>query len=115
MRAVLPVMKKAQSGTILTVSSGAAHNPIEAWSHLENAEFGIRCIGLSPGTVATQMQRDIKASGVNAVSQLDWETHIPADWPAKTLLWMCNADADEWLGAEISLRDEAIRQRAGLL
>lgn len=130
MRAVLPLMKTAKSGTILTVSSGAAHNPIEAWSHycsskagaamltrcahLENAELGLRFMGLSPGTVATQMQRDIKISGINRISQLDWETHVPADWPAKTLLWMCTNDADNWLGEEISLRDEDIRARVGL-
>lgn len=130
MRSVLPHMIKAKSGTILTVSSGAAHRAIEAWSHycsskagaamltqsahLENVDLGIRCMGLSPGTVATQMQRDIKASGINAVSQLDWDTHVPADWPAKTLLWMCASDADDWLGEEISLRDDAIRSRVGL-
>lgn len=130
MRAALPVMLKAGGGTILTISSGAAHGPVEAWSHYcaskagaamltrcvdkENAHAGIRAIGLSPGTVATQMQRDIKASGINPVSQLDWSDHIPADWPAKALLWMCSADADGWLGQEISLRDADIRARVGL-
>jgi len=72
-------------------------------------------MGLSPGTVATQMQREIKASGVNPVSQLDWDAHIPADWPAKALLWMCSPEADAFLGEEISLRDEGIRRRAGLI
>jgi NADP-dependent 3-hydroxy acid dehydrogenase YdfG len=130
MRAVLPAMIKAKSGTILTISSGAAHNAIEAWSHycsskagaamltrmahLENAAHGLRCMGLSPGTVATQMQKEIKTSGINAVSQLDWDIHIPAEWPAQTLLWMCGTDADAWLGEEISLRDESIRARVGL-
>lgn len=130
MRAALPVMLNAGGGTILTISSGAAHGPVEAWSHYcaskagaamltrcadkENAHAGIRAIGLSPGTVATQMQRDIKASGINPVSQLDWSDHIPADWPAKALLWMCSADADAWLGQEISLRDADIRVRVGL-
>ena len=130
MRAVLPAMIKAKSGTILTISSGAAHNAIEAWSHycsskagaamltrmahLENAAYGLRCMGLSPGTVATQMQKEIKTSGINAVSQLDWDIHIPAEWPAQTLLWMCGTDADAWLGEEISLRDESIRARVGL-
>jgi NAD(P)-dependent dehydrogenase (short-subunit alcohol dehydrogenase family) len=110
--------------------SGAASNPIEAWSHYcsskagaamltecahkENHDKGLRIMGLSPGTVATQMQREIKASGINPVSQLDWEIHIPADWPARTLLWMCTPDADPWLGQEISLRDEAIRTKVGL-
>ena len=80
----------------------------------ENAIMGIRAMGLSPGTVATQMQREIKASGINPVSQLDWSDHIPADWPAKALLWMCSADADDWIGQEISLRDDTIRARVGL-
>lgn len=131
MRAALPVMQAAGGGTILTVSSGAAHGPVEAWSHYcaskagaamltmclhkEMADHGIRAMGLSPGTVATQMQREIKASGINPVSQLDWSDHIPADWPAKALLWMCGPDADAYLGEEISLRDEAIRKKVGLL
>lgn len=131
MRAALPVMLQGDGGTIITVSSGAAHNPIEAWSHycaskagaamltsclhLEEGYKGIRAMGLSPGTVATQMQREIKSSGINPVSQLDWSAHIPADWPARALLWMCSQDADEFVGREISLRDETIRQRVGLV
>ncbi|MGJ5618026.1 SDR family oxidoreductase [Sulfitobacter sp. MF3-043] len=130
-RAALPVMKAAGAGSILTISSGAAHGPIEAWSHYcaskaavnmlnrcvdkEEAENGIRAIGLSPGTVATQMQREIKASGINPVSQLDWDVHIPADWPARTLLWMCSAEADKYVGDEISLRDDDVRRAVGLI
>ena len=68
----------------------------------------------SPGTVATQMQREIKASGINPISQLAWEDHIPADWPARALLWMCSPEADAFIGTELSLRDEAIRKRVGL-
>ncbi len=130
MRAAMPVMEVAGGGTILTISSGAAHGPVEAWSHYcaskagaamltrcadkEAADKGLRVMGLSPGTVATEMQREIKASGINPVSQLDWSDHIPADWPAKTLLWMCSPDADAFCGQEISLRDDAIRAQVGL-
>ena len=71
-------------------------------------------MGLSPGTVATDMQREIKASGVNPVSQLDWSEHIPPEWPAKSLVWMAGPDGDDFLGEEISLRDEGIRARVGL-
>ena len=94
MRAVLPGMVARGRGTVLTVSSGAAHNPIEGWSHYcaskaaaamltscahhETAARGLRIMGLSPGTVATQMQRDIKASGIGPVARLDWDAHIPA-------------------------------------
>lgn len=130
MHAAVPVMKAGGGGTVLTISSGAAHGPVEAWSHYcaskaavnmltrcldkEEAEHGIRAIGLSPGTVATQMQREIKTSGINPVSQLDWDVHIPADWPARALLWMCSPEADPWCGQEISLRDEDIRRQIGL-
>jgi len=130
MRAALSGMMARGSGTILTVSSGAAHNALEGWSaycaskagaamltrcaDLEARGAGVRVMGLSPGTVATDMQREIRASGVNAVSQLDWSAHIPADWPARALLWMCSPEADAYVGQEISLRDAGIRKRMGL-
>lgn len=131
MRSVLPVMRAQGAGTIITVSSGAATNPLEGWSaycagkagalmltraaHLEEGPHGIRVLGLSPGTVATDMQVKIKASGVNPVSQIDFATHIPADWPARALVWMCGPAADEWLGRDISLRDEGVRRAVGLI
>jgi NAD(P)-dependent dehydrogenase (short-subunit alcohol dehydrogenase family) len=131
MRAALPVMLEQGGGTVLTVSSGAAYAPVEAWSHYcsskagaamltrslhkEYGDLGIRAIGLSPGTVATEMQREIKASGINPVSQLDWSDHIPAEWPARALMWMCEAGADPWLGEDISLREDEIRRSVGLI
>ena len=131
MRAVLPVMLEAGGGTVLTVSSGAASYPLEGWSaycaskagaamllrclDLESRQDGIRAIGLSPGTVATDMQQVIRASGVNPVSQLDWSAHIPADWPARALVWLATPAADDLVGTEVSLRDEAIRRRIGLV
>ncbi|MEM9968232.1 MAG: SDR family oxidoreductase [Pseudomonadota bacterium] len=131
MRAVLPVMKAAGGGSILTISSGAAHGALEAWSHYcsskaaahmlnlslhkEEAENGIRALSLSPGTVATQMLRQVKESGINPVSQLDWSEHISPDWPARALLWMCGPEADPFLGQEISLRDPEIRKAVGLI
>ncbi|OIQ28430.1 MAG: short-chain dehydrogenase [Alphaproteobacteria bacterium MedPE-SWcel] len=131
MHAGLPHLKAAGGGSVLTIGSGASQRPLEGWSayctskagaamltqalHLEEGDNGIRVMGLSPGTVATEMQREIKASGLNPVSQLAWEDHIPAEWPARTLLWMCGPDADEFVGTEISLRDESIRKRVGLL
>lgn len=131
MRAALPHMLEAGGGTIITTSSGAATNPLEGWSsycsskagalmmtrslHREYGQSGIRALGLSPGTVATQMQREIKASGINPVAALEWEDHIPPEWPAQTLVWMCGAGADPWLGGDISLRDEGVRAAVGLV
>ena len=128
-RAALPVMLGQGSGTLITISSGAAHRALPGWSHYcvskagakmlteaVHAEHGevLRVMGLSPGTVATQMQREIKASGVGPVAALDWEDHIPPEWVARALVWMCGAEADDLLGTELSLRDEGLRARIGL-
>jgi NAD(P)-dependent dehydrogenase (short-subunit alcohol dehydrogenase family) len=131
MHAALPVMVKQGGGTIITVSSGAAHGPVEGWSaycaskagafmltRVADTEYrahGVRVLGLSPGTVATQMQREIKASGINPVSRLDWSDHIPPEWPAKALVWMCTPAADRYLGDDVSLRDPDVRSAAGLV
>lgn len=131
MRAALPPMIAAGGGTIVTISSGAAHQPLEGWSHycaskaaaamltrsvhLENAGQGVRAIGLSPGTVATYMQETIRESRINPVSALDWSAHIPADWPARAVAWLCGPAGDAFAGTEVSLRDEEIRKRIGLL
>lgn len=128
-REALPHMKNG--GTILTIGSGAATSALEAWSayctskaavhHLnkcldhEERENAIRALVLSPGTVATEMQMAIKDSGINRVSQMDWSVHIPPEWPAKALVWMCTADADAWLGETVNLRDDVIRKRVGLI
>ena len=87
LRAAIPVMEAQGSGVIVNLSSGAANGALEGWSHYcatkaavlsltrcadkECRENGIRVVGLSPGTVATDMQVSIKASGINPVSQLD--------------------------------------------
>ena len=129
-RAVLPVMKPQRRGTILTVSSGAAHRPLEGWSaycaskagaamltralHEEEGDW-LRVMGLSPGTVATEMQVQIKASGINPVSKLEVKDHIPADWPARALLWMCGTGAESYRGQEISLREDSVRRAVGLI
>ena len=130
MRAAIPVMAAQGSGTIITVGSGAAQNPLEGWgaycaskagalmltrvADREHREAGLRILSLSPGTVATDMQAAIKASGVNPISQLDWSAHIPPEWPAQALIWMCGPEADPWRGGEVSLREPDIRRRVGL-
>ena len=127
----VPELRAQGGGTIITVSSGAARNAYEGWSsycagkagalmltqaaHLEEGPHGIRVLGLSPGTVATEMQVKIKASGINPVSALDPAVHVPAEWPARALLWMCGPEADPWLGTDVMLRDEAVRKAVGLI
>ncbi|MHA1566986.1 MAG: SDR family oxidoreductase [Alphaproteobacteria bacterium] len=130
LRAALPIMQAQGSGVIVNMSSGAATGALEGWSHYcsakaavlsltrcadkEYREVGIRVVGLSPGTVATQMQTAIKASGINPVSQLDPSVHIPPQWVARAVVWLCTKPAAEFAGTDISLRDEDIRARIGI-
>ncbi|MEM7318525.1 MAG: SDR family oxidoreductase [Pseudomonadota bacterium] len=130
MRAVVPGMISAGGGTVITVSSGAAHRPIQGWSaycaskagaamltsslHLEHHKDGIRSLALSPGRVATSMQQEIFDAGLNTDHISTMSDNVPPEWPAKTLLWMCTSEADSYVGTEISLRDEAIRSKVGL-
>lgn len=130
LRAALPVMEKQGAGLIVNLSSGAAHQPLEGWSHycaakagaamltrqahLETENTRICVVGLSPGTVDTEMQVKIRASGVNPVSQLDPSVHIPASWPARAISWLAQGAAAEYCGEEIALRDSEIRRKIGL-
>jgi len=130
LRAVLPLMAERKAGTIVNISSGAATGALEGWSqycatkaavlaltrctHKEYGEQGIRCVGLSPGTVATDMQVAIRDSGVNPVSQLDWETHIPPEWPARAIAWLCTEAASDIAGEDFSIKTPEGRARAGL-
>ena len=130
MRAAMGPMIRQGSGTIITVSSGAAHNALEGWSAYcaskagaymltqvadrETRGKGLRVMGLSPGTVATDMQREIKASGGGPVAQLDWSAHIPPEWAAQALVWMCTPEADAYLGKDVSLREDDIRKMVGV-
>lgn len=131
LRTVLPIMQAQQGGTIINISSGAAHSALEGWSHycaakaatamllnnvqIEHAEDNIRFFGLRPGTVATYMQSAIKASGINPVSQMDPSDHYKPEWPAQAIAWMCTSDADEFLGQELFMGDEEVQKRSGLV
>jgi 3-oxoacyl-[acyl-carrier protein] reductase len=129
-RAVLPPMIAAGGGTIINVSSGAAHNPLEGWSAycsakaglamltrgiaLEHAAQGIRVFGFQPGTTDTEMQVAIRASGVNPISKIPRENLTPVAHPAAAIVYLCTSAADDLAGQEFSLRDEAFRSRLNL-
>jgi 3-oxoacyl-[acyl-carrier protein] reductase len=130
LRATLPVMLSQGEGTIINISSGAAYNALEGWSHYcsakaaalmltravhkEYGEKGIRSCGLSPGTVATDMQVIIKASGINPVSQLDPSVHIPPEWAGKAIAWLAADGADDYPGEDMHLRTDEARAKLGL-
>ena len=130
LRHAMPVMAAQGEGTIVNISSGAANSFLEGWSHYcaskaavlrltgvahkEAHERGVRVVGLSPGTVATEMQEQIRDSGINPVSQLPWESHITPDWVAKAIAFLTTPDADQWLGTDFSLKVEEGRKAVGM-
>jgi NAD(P)-dependent dehydrogenase (short-subunit alcohol dehydrogenase family) len=117
-------------GTIVNISSGAAHRPQEGWSaycagkaglamltrsvHLEYADQGIRIFGFAPGVVDTDMQVSIRASGINPVSRLPRESLAPASEPARAIAWLCTPAADALNGQEIDVRTPDLRAAVGL-
>ena len=131
LRSALPVMAGQGGGVVVNISSGAAYAAMEGWSaycaskaaalsltrsaHLEYGPRGVRVVGLSPGTVATSMQRVIGASGVNPVSQLAWEAHIPAEWAGRAVAWLCGPEASAYDGGDFSLKAEEGRREVGLI
>ncbi|WP_299689260.1 SDR family oxidoreductase [uncultured Tateyamaria sp.] len=129
-RAALPRMVAQGGGTIINISSGAATGALEGWSHYcatkaavlsltrnadkEMRDKGIRVIGLSPGTVATDMQREIKASGINPVSQLDWDKHIPPEWVGQAIGMLMGPVGDAYSGIDFTLKTNKERSLVGL-
>jgi NAD(P)-dependent dehydrogenase (short-subunit alcohol dehydrogenase family) len=117
--------------TIINLSSGAARRPLEGWSaycagkaglamvtraaHDEFAAQGLRIFGLSPGTVDTDMQAEIRASGINPVSQLPRATLAPVQGPAQAIVWLCTPAADPFLGQDVDVRDPDFRRAAGIV
>ena len=54
------------------------------------------------------------ASGINPVSQLDPESLLPAEAPAKIIAYLCTADAADLPSGENTIRDDDLRRRAGV-
>jgi 3-oxoacyl-[acyl-carrier protein] reductase len=129
-RALLPGMLSAGSGTIINISSGAACHPIEGWSAycaskaglamltraiaLEAGKSNIRVFGFVPGTVDTDMQGTIRASGINSVSRIPRSVLSPVVHPAKVIVYLCTPEANDLTGQEVSLGDPSFRRRVGL-
>jgi len=117
-------------GTIVNISSGAAHRPQEGWSaycagkaglamltrsvHMEYGDLGIRVFGFAPGVVDTDMQGTIRASGINPVSKIPRGDLAPASDPVKAVAWLCSPAADALVGQELDIRMPDLRAAVGL-
>ncbi|MGB5334770.1 MAG: SDR family oxidoreductase [Woeseiaceae bacterium] len=130
MRAAIPLMLGQGGGIVVNMSSGAANSALPGWSHYcsnkaaakkltevahnELSGSGIRIVGLSPGTVATAFMEKIRDARINVVSNLDWDTHIPPDWAAEAVAFLCGPDGGEFAGKDFSIKTRDGRARVGL-
>ena len=126
----VPGMVSRGGGTIVNLSSGAAHRPMEGWSaycagkaglamvtrcvHEEWGGQGIRAFGFAPGVVDTEMQGAIRASGINPVSQLPRASLAPPEQPGWGIAWLCTREADGLVGQELDIRTDPFRRAARL-
>ena len=131
LRAVLPGMLSRGGGSIVNISSGAAYRPLEGWSAycagkaglamltrsiaLETEGKGVRIFGFSPGTIDTDMQVKIRASGMNMVSRIPRSDLSPVEHAVRGLVYLCTRASDDLLGQDASMRDDAFRKRIGLV
>jgi NAD(P)-dependent dehydrogenase (short-subunit alcohol dehydrogenase family) len=114
-------------GKILNILSGASTNPIEGWAaycstkaglhmvnkqaHLEGLVSNIKSIGISPGMVDTNMQKKIRESRINQISQVKKDDLLSRDTPAKFTLWCASDNANEFSGMMIAASDPVVKRK----
>lgn len=125
-QAVLPLFLAQGGGTIINVSSGAAHRPIPGWSaycaskaglamltyalHAEYADAGVRVFGIAPGVVDTGMQAAIRASAHAPERLRDRANLAQADDPARVIAALLAPAADAYRGQDLDVRDADLRR-----
>lgn len=127
LRAALPALQR-HGGTVVNVSTGAAHTPREGWSAYCSAKAALamlsRCVAheygaagiaaysLQPGVVDTDMQVQIRASGMNEISRIPREKLAAPDQAARVMAWLIDVRPEDLRGQELSVADPALIARA---
>ncbi len=113
-------------GTIINVSSGAAHRAIPNMGpyniakaglfmatqvlHEELKDRGILVLAFSPGVVDTDMQTAARESGLfKGVLPSDRSELRAPEEPARAMRWLCEHGGVEFGGRDIPIADEALQ------
>lgn len=125
-RAALP--RLADGGVIVNLSSGAADLPLAGWSaycaakaglamltRCTHAEHGgrLRIYGARPGMVDTDMQAEIRASGLGPVSRIARGRLGDPAGAARAVAWLLRAAPEDLSGTEIELDSAELALRMG--
>ena len=96
----------ASNGTVVNAGTGAATTAMAGWTaycttkaamlmltRMMALELGLRVYFLGIPPTDTAMQGEIRASGLNAISQIPQEKLVAPRVPASCLAWLCGKDA----------------------
>jgi NAD(P)-dependent dehydrogenase (short-subunit alcohol dehydrogenase family) len=104
-RACLPLLR-ASRGAIVNAGTGAATTPMEGWTAYCTSKAGVHMltrmldlelraegvasffVGIPP--TDTAMQAEIRAAGLNPISQIPQDKLVPAAVPASVLAYLCS-------------------------
>ena len=128
--AALTALRASPAGTVINVSTGAAHAPRTGWSAYCSSKAGLvmltRCLalewgpegvaafGLQPGMVDTDMQTAIRAAKVNEVSNVPREQLGRPDRAARLIAWLADQRPMDLNGQDLTIRDAELVKRAGI-
>mgnify|MGYP006290301907 CR=1 FL=1 len=129
--ALLPLLRAKPRSSIITISSGAAVGDIAGWSayctakaaldrfacvlDAELEEAGVRSFSFAPGTIETEMQQAIRSTGVGPARLVSGEVeHLPAEVPAKAVVFLSTPAAEPLAGRHIDIRYPEVREALGL-
>ena len=126
-QAALPALLASPQAAVVNLSTGAAHTPREGWSAYcsskaglcmltrslahEYAAQGVAVYGLQPGLVDTAMQVRIRASGMNEISRVPRDQLAAPDHAGALIAWLCDCRPAQFIGQDLSVRDEALLQQ----
>ena len=126
--AAMPALLQAQ-GTVVNLSTGAAHAPREGWSAYCSSKAGLamltRCLaheytgrgvaayGLQPGLVDTEMQVRIRGSAMNEISRIPREDLAPPERSAAVVAWLADHRPSDLVGQDLTVNDASLIERSG--
>ncbi|GAB2896692.1 SDR family NAD(P)-dependent oxidoreductase [Paralcaligenes ginsengisoli] len=125
--AALPELLRRQ-GTIVNISTGAAHAPRDGWSAYCSAKAGLYMLSrsllneygkqglsvysLQPGLVDTEMQVRIRNVGINEISRVPREKLAPPELSAGVIAWLAATSPHDLMGSDLSTGDSTLLERA---